>query len=90
MWYAFRPPAFKKYMYQIKLARGESMTSWINSSDEALMNVRKKLATGLVANSSESTMILPQIQGWLLFHRTRLRDQDIVGMPTDLSTVAQQ
>ena len=53
------------------------MTSWINRSDEALMDMRKKLATATGANSSESTMIPPQIQGWLLLHRARLRDQDI-------------
>ena len=35
---------FKKYIYEIKRARGESMTSWINRSDEALMDMRKKLA----------------------------------------------
>ena len=27
--------AFKKYIFQIKRARRESMTSWINRSDEA-------------------------------------------------------
>ena len=27
-------------------------------------------------------MIPPQIQGWLLLHRARLRDQDIVGVMT--------
>ena len=32
---------FKKYIYEIKRARGESMTSWINRSDEALMDMRK-------------------------------------------------
>ena len=74
--------AFKKYIYEIKRARGESMTSWINRSDEALMDMIKKLATAPGANSSESTMIPPQIQGWLLLHRTRLRDQDIVGVMT--------
>ena len=74
--------AFKKYIYEIKRARGESMTSWINTSDEALMDMRKKLATAPGANSSESTMIPPQIQGWLLLHRARLRDQDIVGVMT--------
>ena len=37
--------AFKKYIYEIKRARGESMTSSINRSDEALMDMRKKLAT---------------------------------------------
>ena len=58
------------------------MTSWINRSDEALMDMRKKLATAPGANSSESTMIPPQIQGWLLLHRARLRDQDIVGVMT--------
>ena len=62
--------------------RGESMTSWINRSDEALMDMRKKLATAPGTNSSESTMIPPQIQGWLLLHRARLRDQDIVGVMT--------
>ena len=74
--------AFKKYMYEIKRARGESMTSWINRSDEALVDMREKLATAPGANSSESTMIPPQIQGWLLLHRARLRDQDIVGVVT--------
>ena len=74
--------AFKKYIYEIKRARGESMTSGINRSDEALMNMRKKLATALGTNSSESTMIPPQIQGWLLLHRASLRDQDIVGVMT--------
>ena len=71
--------AFKKYIYEIKRARGGSMTSWNNRSDEALMDMRKKLATAPGANSSESTMVPPQIQGWLLLHRARLRDQDIVG-----------
>ena len=47
--------AFKKYIYEIKRARGESMTSRINRSDEALMDMRKKLATAPGANSSEST-----------------------------------
>ena len=51
--------AFKRYIYEIKRARGESMTSWINRSDEALMDMRKKLATALGANSSESTMTPP-------------------------------
>ena len=51
------------------------MTSWINRSDEALMDTRKKLA-------SEQAMIPPQIQGWLLLHRARLRDQAIVGVMT--------
>ena len=74
--------AFKKYIYEIKRARSESMTSWINRSDEALTDMRKKLATAPGANSSESTMIPPQIQGWLLLHRARLRDQDIVGVMT--------
>ena len=59
-----------------------SLTSWINRSDEALMDMRKKLATAPGANSSESTMIPPQIQGWLLLHRARLIDQDIVGVVT--------
>ena len=27
-------------------------------------------------------MIPPQIQGWVLLHRARLRDQDIVGVMT--------
>ena len=50
--------AFKKYIYyEIKRARGESMTGWINRSDEALMDTRKKLASAHGANSSESTMI---------------------------------
>ena len=52
--------AFKKYIYEIKRARGESMTSWINRSDEALMDMRKKLATAPGANSSESTLIPPK------------------------------
>ena len=70
--------ALKKCIYEIKRARGEPMTSWVNRSDEALMDTRKKLG----ANSSESTMIPPQIQGWLLLHRARLRDQDIVVVMT--------
>ena len=74
--------AFKKYIYEIKRARGESMTSWINRSDEALMDMRKKLETAPGANSSESTMIGPQSQGWLLLLRARLRDQDTVGVMT--------
>ena len=74
--------SFKKYIYEIKRARGESLTSWINRSDEALMDMRKKLTTAPGANSSESTMIPPQIQGWLFLHRTKLRDQDIVGVMT--------
>ena len=41
-----------------------------------------KLATALGANSSESIMIPQQIQGWLLLHRARLRDQEIVGVMT--------
>ena len=69
--------AFKKCC-EIKNAKGESMTSWINRSDEALMDMRKKLATAPGANSLKSAMIPPLIQGWLLLHRTRLRDQDIV------------
>ena len=74
--------AFTKYIYEIKRARGESMTSWINRSDEAPTDMRKKLATAHGANSSESRMIPPQIQGWLLLLRARLRDQDIVGVMT--------
>ena len=74
--------AFEKYIYEIKRARSESMTSLINRSDEALMDMRKKLATALGANFSESTMIPPQIQSWLLLHRARVRDQDIVGVMT--------
>ena len=74
--------AFKKYIYEIKRARGESITSWIKRSDEALMDMRKKLATALGASSSESTMIPPQIQGWLLLHMARLSFQDIVGVMT--------
>ena len=74
--------AFKKYIYDIKRARGESMRSWINRSDEALMDMRKKLATAPGANSSESTMIPPQTQGWLLLHKARLRYKDIVGVMT--------
>ena len=58
------------------------MTSWNNRSDEALMDMRRKLATAPGANSSEPTMIPPQIQGWLLLHRARLQDQDIVGVMT--------
>ena len=42
--------ALKKYIYEIKRARGESMTSWINRYDEALMDMRKKLATAIGAN----------------------------------------
>ena len=34
------------------------------------------------ANSSGSMMIPPHIQGWLLLHRARLRDQDSVGVLT--------
>ena len=45
------------------------------------MDMRKKLASGPAINSSESTMT-PQIQGWLLLHRARLRDQEIVGVMT--------
>ena len=74
--------AFKKYIYEIKRARGESMTSWMNRSDEALMDMRKKLTTAPGANSSEPTMIPPQIQGWLLLHKARFRDQDMVGVMT--------
>ena len=74
--------AFKEYIYEIKRARGESMTSWFNRSDQALMDMRKKLATPPGANSSESTMIPPQLQGWLLLHRARLRNQDIFGVLT--------
>ena len=58
------------------------MTSWMNRSDEALMDMRKTLASAPGANSSESTMTPPQIQGWLLLHRARMRDQDIVGVMT--------
>ena len=43
--------SFKKYIFEIKRARGESMTSWISRSDGALMDMRKKLATALGANS---------------------------------------
>ena len=74
--------AFTKYIHEIRRARGESMTSWINRSDGALMDMRKKLASALGANSSESTMIPPRIQGWLLLHRARLRYQDIVVVMT--------
>ena len=63
-----RKMASQKYIYEIKRARGEPVTSWINRSDEALMDIRKKLATAPGANSSESTMIPPQNQGWLLLH----------------------
>ena len=34
--------AFKRYIYEIKRARGESMTSWISRSDEALRDMRKE------------------------------------------------
>ena len=68
----------KKYIYEMKRARGESMKSCINRSDQARMDMRKELATVPGANSSESTMIPPQIQGCLLLHRARLRNQDIV------------
>ena len=68
--------AFKKYNCEIKRA------SWINRFDEALLDMTKKLASALGANSSESTMIPPQIQGWLLLRRARLRDEDIVGVMT--------
>ena len=54
--------AFKKYINEIKRARGESTTSRINRSDEALMDMRKKLATAPGANSSQSTMILHKIK----------------------------
>ena len=74
--------AFKKYIHEIKRARGESMTSWINRSDEALMDMRKKLPAAPSANSSEQTMIPPQIQGWLLLLKARLRNEDIVGVMT--------
>ena len=43
---------------------------------------KKKLATTRVAKPWESTMIPRQIQGWLLLHKARLRDQDIVGVMT--------
>ena len=48
--------AFKTHIYEIKRARGESMTSWIKRSDEALMDMRKKLAAAPGAKSCESTM----------------------------------
>ena len=54
---------------------GESVTSWIDRSDEALMDMRKKLASAPSASSSQTTMVPPQIQGWLLLHRARLRSQ---------------
>ena len=57
--------AFKNCTYEIKRARDESMTSWINRSDEALMDMRKKPASAFGEISSESSMIPPQIQGWL-------------------------
>ena len=57
--------ALKNYTYEIKRAKDESMTSWINRSDEALMDMRKELASAPGANSSESSMIPPQIRGWL-------------------------
>ena len=55
--------AFKKCICEIKNAKGESMTSWINRSDEALMDMTKKLATAPGANSLKSAMIPPLIQG---------------------------
>ena len=70
--------AFKKYIQDIKRAKGGSMTSWINRSDESLMDMRKKLETAPWANSPASTMIPPQIQGWLLLHRARLKDQTLL------------
>ena len=82
--------AFKKYISEIKRARGESMTSWINRSDEALMDMRKKLATAPGANSSKSTMVPPQIQGWLLLHtmtggslNIKLVEQSLLDLFTD-------
>ena len=33
--------ALKRYIHEVKRARVESMTSWINISDEALMDMRK-------------------------------------------------
>ena len=75
--------ALKKYFYEIKRASNEYMTCWINRYDEALMDMKKKKsATTLGAKPSESTMIPRQIQGWLLIHKARLRDQDIVGIMT--------
>ena len=74
--------ALKKYIYEGKRARCESMTSWIIRSDEAMMDMTKKLASAPCENSSEPTMIPPQIQGWLLLHSARLRDQDNVGVMT--------
>ena len=49
--------AFKKYIHETRRARGESMTSWVNRSDEALMDMRKKLATApfLRINDDPST-----------------------------------
>ena len=57
------------------------MTSWIHRSDETLMDV-KKLVSPPGVNSSEPTIIPPQIQRWFLLHRARLRVQDIVGVMT--------
>ena len=73
--------ALKKYIHEVKRARSESMTSWIHRSDEALMDVMKLVSPPGV-NSSELTIIPPQIQGWFLLHRARLRVQDIVGVMT--------
>ena len=78
-----RRDGIQKYIYEIIRARGESMTSWINRSDEALLDMRRKLAaTSWDGDTDESTMMPPKIQGWLLLHRARLRDQDIVGVMT--------
>ena len=46
------------------------------------MDMRKKLASARGTKSRESTMIPPQIPGWLPLHRARLRHQDIVGVMT--------
>ena len=48
-----------------------STTSWVNRSDDALMDMRKKLPTAPCVNSSDTTMIPPQIQGRLILHRAR-------------------
>ena len=43
--------AFRKSFDEIKRVRGESITSWINRSDEALMDMSMKLASAPGANS---------------------------------------
>ena len=55
--------AFKKYIYEIKRAKDESMTSWINRSDEALMDMRKKLATRINDDPSTNSRLAASPQG---------------------------